>query len=424
MLPLYRRPAYGLPARRLWWLDPTRIVLGILLPIYLSLLAFDFATVTPVTYVPSGLYYWGIVLMLALALGAGFGAYDYAPDEPAERIEIPRALMFFLLAVTLAGYAVWFYPLALNPGLIAEIAFAGRINVRDQVSTLPGVTTLSQCALAYVIAFAIRRWAGWQRIAWWERAGLWLIGCLALFRAFVWSERLAAIELIVCYAVAVAAFYRFRTVERYRAAALAPIVAPFVLYLAFVGTEYFRSWDFYRHFYSSIWEFGFERLAAYYATAVNNGIGLLVESKQWPRYNGAYMFEWAYVLPGLGSILSGYFGDPDNDYHAFLANHAREEFNNPSGIFPIVYDVGYFGSVLYFLLVGLLIGFAYRAYRRRYLGGLLFFPTCVMFIVELLRFNYFAASRYIPAFGALLLVYAVARRRRIFMVPVMLGSRP
>jgi hypothetical protein len=41
--------------------------------------------------------------------------------------------------------------------------------------------------------------------------------------------------------------------------------------------------------------------------------------------------------------------------------------------------------------------------------GVLFYPMAMLFLVELLRFNYFAASRFFPVAVALVLIWAVSR---------------
>ena len=46
---------------------------------------------------------------------------------------------------------------------------------------------------------------------------------LAMFRAIVWSERLAFIEVAGCYAVATLAYYRFSAPLSFRLASLLPL---------------------------------------------------------------------------------------------------------------------------------------------------------------------------------------------------------
>jgi oligosaccharide repeat unit polymerase len=416
----YSYPLYWQPrATGLWWLKPTWIILLGIIPVYLSFLLFDFSTEVPNTYIPSELYFWGLGLLLALATGAAFGSTAAMVPRHHVVVLVPRWVAALFLLLTLIGYAVWFYPLALQPQLVLDVLEGARANVRDEIQTAPPWTTFTQFGCAYAIAYALRR--AHRRVALWERVGLALVLALALFRSIVWSERLALIEVVACYGIATLSYYRFTTKSAFRLATMLPVVAPVLLYLLFTATEYFRSWEFYRQYYDSIWRFSYDRLTAYYAVASNTGIGLLVESHRWPSYDGSYVFQWAFPRPPEEE--SDFLRTmAQQDFSDFLNNYARPELNNPSGMFPIVYDIGYFGSAVYFLLVGALIGVAYRAYRHGQLVGLLFYPTCVLFLIELLRFNYFSASRFVPIALALLLIQLSAHRRHQWRMPHYAGG--
>jgi oligosaccharide repeat unit polymerase len=393
-------------ANKLWWLKPDLLILAILIPIYLGFTGFSYERFVPNTYIPGPEYWWGFLLLCTLGIGASIGRHFQASKPTLEHyvsLSIPKWSMFLLLALSTIAYIVWFSDVVLNPQWIAQILSGERDNLRDVVSTMPGVTTLTQCAIAYVSAYAIILHQP-KRVTWWETAGFILIVILTLLRVLLWSERLSFIELSVAFLIAWFACYSFKSRTKFSIVNLAPLFAPILLYLIFTGTEYFRSWDFYRDYYSSIWEFSFDRLLAYYATASNNGIGLLIESKQWPLYTGAYVFEWAYAMPGIGPVLVDNLGNAKPAYDAFLENYARPELNNPSGIFPIVYDVGYFGSAVYFLALGIIIGMAWNAFRRKSLFGILIYPIFFVFLLEILRFHYIATSRFIPCFGAILII--------------------
>ncbi|MGL4576262.1 MAG: phosphoethanolamine transferase domain-containing protein [Burkholderiaceae bacterium] len=420
--PLYR-PQFGIAATQVWWLRPHLLILLMLLPIYLSFLVFEFDKAVPNTYIPSPYFWWGSVLILALGIGAAMGSFCAATTTGGRKNSddfIPAWVMLLLLAASLFAYAMWFYRVALNPHWIVEIISGERANLRDVVSTKPGVTTLTQCAVAYALAYAVRRHQSPSLLRWWETAGLIALFLLAAARVLLWSERLAIIEITVVFLIANLAYVRFRSSYTFRLVAVLPLLSPLVLYLAFTGTEYFRSWDFYRDIYSSIWGFSLDRLLAYYATASNNGIGLLAQSQGWPMYSGAYVLEWAYALPGAGPILVNSLGDAKPAYEAFLLNYGRPELNNPSGIFPIVFDLGFFGSAVYFLSVGFLIGVTWKAFVHRQLAGVLFYPIFFLFIIELLRFNYLSNPRLIPCVAGMVLILLAtrfSRRERLGLSP-------
>ena len=180
--------------------------------------------------------------------------------------------------------------------------------------------------------------------------------------------------------------------------------------MLFTGTEYIRTWDYYRNEYDSVWAFSFERLITYYATASNNGIGLLVENNQWPLYSGRFIAEWLYLMPEIGDWMRESLGDPMSYYLTFLDRFARPEFNSATGLFQVVFDLGYAGSMLYFLAIGAFVGRLWDLWRHQSPFGVLFYPVAMMFLVELLRFNYFAATRFFPLAMALLLVWIAARQ--------------
>jgi oligosaccharide repeat unit polymerase len=405
-------PASAGPRRAadLWWLQPSLIVLLAILPIYLGILTYDFSGVVKNIYVPSRLYVFGIVLIAALAVGAQWALAHRVQQPALVPPRISSAVMMGLLLPTLAAYAIWFGPLLGNPQLLMEIALGQRSEVRNSISTIPGVTTFTQLGVAYAIAYAIKAGGGVQQVSRFERAGLMLVLLLATFRAYAWAERLAVIEILVCFAIARMAYLPLPNATVRRAASIAPAIAPFVLYLLFTASEYFRSWEFYANQYSSVWAFTLDRLITYYATAVNNGIGILVESTDWPYYNGAFVVDWLYIMPGVSKLFESTFGNPRELTGIFLETYLRPEFNSPTAYFRIVLDFGYLGSVLYCLTIGYLIGRAYIGFRRGHIFGLLTYPVCVLFLIESLRYSYLGETRIVPL-GVGLAIIALDMRR-------------
>jgi oligosaccharide repeat unit polymerase len=296
--------------------------------------------------------------------------------------------------------------------LLAEIVSGARSELRDSLSTTAGITTFTQFGVAYVIAYALKSGAGIQPISRLERAGLILVFVLAAFRAFAWAERLAVTELIVCWTITRMAYLPITRPSHWRIANVAPTVAPFGLYLIFTASEYFRSWEYYTNQYDSVWAFTLDRLLAYYATAVNNGIGVLVDTTGWPHYSGAFVVESLYRMPGLGPLLQQAFSDPRTVPHDWLEVYARPEFNSPTDYFRIVLDLGFFGAALYYLLLGYVIGRAYDGLRQGRTFGLLGYGVLVLQLMESLRYGYIGEARFVPLLIGLLLVAADMHRQR------------
>ena len=300
----------GRSATELWWMNPLACV-AIIGLVYASFMAFDFSRFVPQAYIPGWHYAWGGALLVALALGiaAVMALRREAPWQPPMAFDVPQWLMAALFACTVLAYVVWFQALLTDPGLMADIIAGERSSIRDVATTLPGITTMTQFGVAYVIAYAAMRASRARPIARWEQAAMLGVFVLGAVRAVAWSERLAVIELVISYAVARLAYTRVMRERTWSLATAIPLAAPVLLYVAFTGTEYFRSWHYFVNEYDSVWEFAFERLMAYYATASNNGIGLLVENRLWPEYTGRYVAEWLYLMPGVGEALRESVGD-------------------------------------------------------------------------------------------------------------------
>jgi len=411
---LWRWPnalAIGRSATELWWLNPLLCTL-ILLAVYATFMGFDFLRVVPIAYIPGWFYAWGAALLVTMAVGMVLvmAGRDPSPTDGASAIDVPSWAMACLMIGALFAYGVWFAPLVSDPRLVLDILSGERTNVRGAVTTTPGVTTMTQFGLAYAIAFAAMRSSRARPLESWEHVGMVLLAVLSVVRALVWSERLAVIELVVVYLVARLAFVRVTTLRWWRIGTIVPLAAPFVLYALFTGTEYVRTWDYYRNEYDSVWAFALERLLTYYATASNNGIGLLVENNSWPVFSGRFVAEWLYMMPEVGDWMREQLGDPMTYYTTFLDRFARPEFNSATGLFQVVFDLGYAGSMLYFLAAGALVGKLWDGWRRQSPLGVLFYPVAVMFLFELLRFNYFASTRSFPVAMALLFIWMVARQ--------------
>lgn len=400
------------PAAHLWWLHPGRIVVLVLIPLYLAIGGFDFARVVKNVYVPSGLYLFGLVLIVAMGLGIG-AAVLHAPLRavPREPPRISTGLMLLLLAFMLLAYAVWLGPLVARPALLVEIWRGERAELRDDLSTSPGLTTLTQLGVAYVIAYAIKCGAGVQRVSRAEHIGFWLVLALALLRAFAWAERLAVLELMVCWVVARLAYLPIHSEARWRIASVAPAIAPLLVYLAFTASEYFRAWEYYVHRYDSIWAFTLDRLLTYYATAVNNGAGIATDLTGWPYFEGGFTFKWLHRMPLIGSLFEVSFGNArpiDNDW---LERYARPEFNSPSTVFRVLLDLGYFGATLFLIGIGWLIGRAWVGFRLGHRYGLLTYPMWMLFLLEFMRYSYLSESRFVPlALGLILLALDIRRQ--------------
>ena len=405
-------PARVRQAAELWWLHPSLIIVLVLVPVYLSVLAYDFKHHAPLVYVPGWDYAFGLVILLAMVAGVQLALAHRHTVQPVAPPHISLALMMLLLVPTLVAYAVWFGPVLQRPDLLVEVARGERAEVRDYIATVKGVTTFTQFGLAYVIAYAINAGSQTRATTRIEKIGFALIFVLAFFRAFAWAERLAVLELLVCFTVTRLAYLQITGAKQWRLAGAVPAVAPFLLYGVFTLTEYFRSWEFLSKEYDSVWALSLDRLITYYATAINNGVGVLVETTDWPYYSGAFIFESLWLTPGLGPLLDGAFGHRRIVESFWLNRFGSPAFNSPTAYFRTLLDLGYLGSALYYTGLGYLIGRAYMGLQRGHVFGLLMYGVLVLHLVESLRYGYLGETRFVPLGLGLTLVALDIHRLR------------
>jgi hypothetical protein len=400
-----------------WWIHPGRLTAYFVIPLYVFLVYVvpfrwpDVLVLKAPDYLHGGYASAGLLMLGSLSLAAFIGArvvIDHAPPAPRT---IPPAALIGVGAVTIAAYAVWFFPVLLHGKLLLE---------RDELSHTPGVTSFTQMGVPFVLCYLYCVRVSRQSFPWVVRAQFRLILVLTLFRVFVWKERLAAIEVFVPAAIVMLTHdprpstTRLRVAVRNAISRGGPFLAVPILLAAFTVTEYFRSWTTYSQTQSaSLTEFMLARITSYYYTALNNGAGLLVTQKdQWPTYKLLYIAEWLYRLPGgLGdAIYDMVIGARTHPTDLFLNTFADVEFNNMSGLFPIVYDVGILGGALYFGAYGFGIGMLYRSMIRGGRFGCLLYPPFMVGVLEVMRVTYVNASRATLLFAGAFFLLSQMRR--------------
>lgn len=410
-------------AADLWWLHPSVIVLLGVLPMYLAVALYDFSRSVPVAYIPSLTYWFGLLPLLALVIGIQWALAPARLGAARVPPRISLGVMMVLLVPALVAYVVWFGPLIGQPQLLLEVASGQRQYVRDEISTIKGVTTFTQFGLPYIVAYAIKSGSGMQRVHRVEHIGAILLALLAVFRAFAWAERLAVLELLVCFTVTRLAYLPVGSPRKWKLACVLPALAPFLLYGVFTASEYFRTWEFYKDRYDTVWAFTLHRLITYYATAVNNGVGVLEETRGWPFFSTSILFESLWMIPGgFKTLQEGVTAAVPQLELAFLDRFASPEFNSPTAYFRIVLELGWFGATVFFVGLGYLIGRAYAGLRRGHVFGLLFYGVCVLHLAESLRFGYIGETRFVPAaVGLLLVAWDIQRLRQPTKAPVSLA---
>jgi hypothetical protein len=381
----------------IWWLNPGKLLLLFTLPLYaftvglMPVLWPDLIVLRYGQYMDGHFAALGGACLAVAGAAAWLGARIDVSERESDRIyDINPYFLLGIGSVTVLAYAVWFGPALLRGQLFLP---------REELNRVAGVTSFTQFGVTYVVCYMYATLRAMQPLGLPMRLMFHLILGLTLARVFLWSERLALIEVGVPAFVCLLAFGRprqawlsavFSVLGRY-----GPLLALPSLLGFFALTEMFRSWssEYYQAQNIPVGEFMVSRLVTYYYTALNSGAGLLATA-EWPSFELVYILNWFYKLPfGVGQAFAPTLARDAAPTDAFLSRFGDPEFTNMSGIFPIVYDVGVWGGLTYFGVFGLFAGFTFRALESGRRIGILLFPTVFVACLEILRIAYLSESR-------------------------------
>ncbi|MFN8073380.1 MAG: O-antigen polymerase [Mycobacterium sp.] len=333
-----------------------------------------------------------------------------------------------LTTLTVTGYAGFAFLIArkgISPAALLSPTNDSGAPVRDSIGTIPGVTTMTQFGLAAVVISSVLLANEYSRS---ELAKLLTVIGLALPRTYIFSERLAIIELVVPVGVVLAARVAAQRGTGRRVAQFLPVVSLVALLVMFGAFEYFRSWNYYRdHTTMSYPQFVLSRFAGYYTTALNNG-HLVLSHLQWPNRLPFDTLDGFWSAPGilsahlyerLGGHVPPYRPIGDSLYFGVLEQFGNPEFNNQSGYVGPFVDYGTVGGILCCLAIGLVAGFLYSSFRQAKTFGLLFYPLFFLGLLEMPRYLYWPQGRATYAWIALLIVGVSLARSR-----AKVGGRP
>lgn len=430
----------------IWWLHPGWIVLamGVVVITAAYLIpdsAFRLDWRTPKHFNAAALVVC-CAAVAAFATGAFSGALEprgSATREPMQDLpwESIRKAFSFCFWSTVAGYVAWAgaaaargASLSLVLGVLRGEKGASYVMKETYLGTISGVTTLTQFGIAAVVLGAmIAGEHGWKSV----RLRFAALFLMAIARALFNSERLAIIELAIPAALVLIRLKVLgsETLSRRMRAFLpfAPVVGGVALLLLFAASEYFRSWStFYAGSGLGFWEFASLRLVGYYVTALNNGAVLL-------RYVGTtgspfFMLHFLWRFPLVSSVMDNLYPNlpwarGDDPYLTVLDVNANPEFNNGSGYFMPALDVGLIGSLIFWLIAGLVCGLCYRLYTHGHVGGLLFYPVLFTGVVEMPRILYWGEGRIVPVYIVLAVIACrclAMVRRRIMLADRVMGA--
>lgn len=266
-----------------WWLSPASLTLFVLVPIYVWA-ASSLETVhkaglaAPANHITPESFMVGLAGFFALFIGATVGS---AIPSRALRLESVSSRTYgyglrVLGYLSLTAYVLFMAPLATHWDAAVSMLAGNRgasAHLHSVLARVPGITSFMQFSLPFFAGCAVWSKLFAKRLPTDLMVLLWGLVILGLLRAFLASERLALIEVLVALLLPRLLFIR-RTSSAAMWLRFAPIYGIVVIFGIFAVFEFFRSWSFYATVFDDFWSFANARFASYFSTSVNNGAGL------------------------------------------------------------------------------------------------------------------------------------------------------
>ncbi len=394
----------------LWWIKPYNLILGLILPVYVLIYIAGYSPDNAKNYFTS--YYFLLGLTYILIFAATCYIFSKVKIIHSYRIKLrfSPGWLDFLAIATILAYLIWFWDIVHNPQLLLFVFDESVINLRQEISTIPGITTLVQAGVVYSVFYSIYRWRYRIKMHWRFRWYMYAIILLAAFRMLAWSERLGLVEVILPLALVYLPTLNVSKGWKRTVLVGAPYIGLMLLIIFFGISEFFRSWAAQAQYGSqSLPSYVLERFYLYYQTSLNNGSGLLTEFP-WPELKGQYTFLWLYNFPAIGGALTSWTGISHACAH-FLDMYGRIGFTTFSAIFPVFYDFGILGGFIYAAILGGCTGLFYRQFEKRSGPGIFLYPIMFIALTEMLRLLYLGTTRIFPIVAILTLGYFIIRTR-------------
>jgi hypothetical protein len=310
-----------------------------------------------------------------------------------------RALVYGILSVCLAAYALLLGPIIQDPALVWSFLNESLdTSAADELlARAPGITSLVNLGPLYVTLLLLQPTLTGMQLSRFDRILLAAFLLTVTARVFLGHERLALVETLIPIAI-----IRLALIRPYRIlVAMLPLIAMLGLPFFFGVTEYFRSWT---HFYSkmglSLTDFVLSRLFGYYATSINNGAVIFTMFD--PSFRPYHVAEWFYRFPWLSDDSGESFL---RQRDVALSSFTNPEFTNTSGLFGPMHDLGLIAGLAVWAVLGAAAGLLCRGFKDRRLLPLLLYPSWMTGVYELLRIFYWGGPRYFPILASVPFVY-------------------
>jgi hypothetical protein len=396
--------------RFLWWTRPHLLLLFVIIPTYVVLVVAPLVPRYGKYYLTLEYALLGLAFLSLLCASAYVASTYRIGHTNSSRCDPPPLVMDVVAVLTVMAYMLWFWRLAVEPELLLQVLAGTTLHVRGEISTIPGLTTLSQMGIVYSTFWSLKRWVWRSTLPRRCTVYQWIILLLSILRTIAWGERLATIEVVLPMVLIYLASRRPRSPRGRWLLALLPLLCLVGVVVFFGVTELFRSWGKQHAGSEGAAAYMLDRFVYYYFSSLNNGCGLLQEFP-WPQWDMQFTLKWIYTLPGLGSWITTTL-HPSDAEALFLRTYADMEFTTFSGIFAVFYDWGVAGGLTIAVGLGTTMGLVYRQFQRGYGLGLWIYPLLYVHLLEILRIFYLGYSRTIPALLGFAVIYMVCKLSR------------
>jgi oligosaccharide repeat unit polymerase len=414
-----------------WWLNPTLVMvisntvavvvaLRVSQSYYVELGKSTNGTVTAV-------HLWYLVpAIIALLVGGCLGTfiarhrpYTEAPrDRDSAMAGLTKVLVPMAVIVTAANI-IWLvrgFQQGLSLSLIAAVLtahFDAMSDIRGILieSTLPGITTLTQCVIIFCLIIGMvhrdRRLFKW-------RHHYTIAIVITLARALIMGERLSIIEIAIGFVIgSLWSSPDLSRARRFRVGVLYPLYAVVAVLVLFGTLEYFRSYQILRPTLENpnFIRYVFGRISAYYVFSLDNGASL------YDRYGvlpiPILTMVWFWRFPGVMLLFPSYYSVEikslaDGIYDSFV----NPEYNTISSLFMAELDFGFVGGCVLLSLVAFASAFIYERCVRGSWRALFFFPGIYIGACESARIFYVFSGRAFAMFAAAGAVIWIASRHQ------------
>ena len=299
-----------------------------------------------------------------------------------------------LYSLSILGYLFW---------VILDIrGWLGK-GVSPHLQTIPGLTTLTQlmplslACLTYSYRLSVKKRNELKLI---------VIGIgISVYRSQINRERLSLLEVFVSIGLVILLTRKKRLrISLWKFYALSLVA----IYLFFAGSEYFRSWEFYKNRVNqNFFQFAFDRMLVYYSTAINNGVVYLDHHTDITSIP-LYTFNWIWNFPIFGNFFSSLFID-NSSYLSFkellYSSMNTDEFNNLSPYLQVPAEITTGGAFVLFALILFMISHLYTEINSNRSWQIPLYSVLVLGLLEMPRIFWFGNGRAFPMLFMVVVMY-------------------